>query len=68
MWILIGYYFTSRFKIFHYTGSLLYERPWNNQEELWEVTWQKYPPNVFKEKPISYKAVVGIAPSQPQGQ
>lgn len=56
-----------RFKIFHYTGTLLYERPWNKQEELWEVIWQKFPPNTFKEKPISYKAVEGIAPSQPVG-
>ncbi|OXU26913.1 hypothetical protein TSAR_000356 [Trichomalopsis sarcophagae] len=57
---------SNGFKIFHYTGTLLYERPWNKQEELWEVLWQRFPPNTFKEKPISYKAVEGIAPSQPQ--
>ncbi|XP_011311612.1 eukaryotic translation initiation factor 2A [Fopius arisanus] len=54
------------FKIWHYTGTLLYERPWNKQEELWEVHWQVFPKNVFPEKTISYKAVEGIAPSQPQ--
>ncbi|XP_015602162.1 eukaryotic translation initiation factor 2A isoform X2 [Cephus cinctus] len=54
------------FKIWHYTGTLLYERPWNKQEELWEVQWQTYPANTFPEKAISYKAVEGIAPSQPQ--
>ncbi|XP_015189376.1 PREDICTED: eukaryotic translation initiation factor 2A [Polistes dominula] len=54
------------FKIWHYSGTLLYERPWNKQEELWEVLWQTFPPDTFKEKPISYKAVEGIAPSQPQ--
>ncbi|XP_076659679.1 eukaryotic translation initiation factor 2A [Halictus rubicundus] len=54
------------FKIWHYTGTLLYERPWNEQEELWEVLWQTFPPNTFPEKAISYKAVEGIAPSQPQ--
>nr|XP_003707307.1 PREDICTED: eukaryotic translation initiation factor 2A [Megachile rotundata] len=54
------------FKIWHYTGTLLYERPWNEQEELWEVLWQTFPPQTFPEKPISYKAVEGIAPSQPQ--
>ncbi|XP_076164353.1 eukaryotic translation initiation factor 2A isoform X1 [Ptiloglossa arizonensis] len=54
------------FKIWHYTGTLLYERPWNEQEELWEVLWQTFPPNTFPEKTISYKAVEGIAPSQPQ--
>lgn len=54
------------FKIWHYTGTLLYERPWNEQEQLWEVLWQTFPPNTFSEKPISYKAVDGIAPRQPQ--
>ncbi|XP_035719683.1 eukaryotic translation initiation factor 2A-like isoform X2 [Vespa mandarinia] len=54
------------FKIWHYSGTLLYERPWNKQEELWEVLWQTFPLDTFKEKPISYKAVEGIAPSQPQ--
>lgn len=55
------------FKIWHYTGTLLYERPWNKQEELWEVIWQSYPNGAFTQKPISYKSVEGIAPSQPQG-
>lgn len=54
------------FKIWHYTGTLLYERPWNKQEELWEVFWRVYPTGVFPEKSISYKTVEGIAPSQPQ--
>lgn len=54
------------FKIWHYTGTLLYERPWNEQEELWEVLWQTFPPQTFPEKPVSYQAVEGIAPSQPQ--
>ncbi|XP_015126780.1 eukaryotic translation initiation factor 2A [Diachasma alloeum] len=54
------------FKIWHYTGTLLYERPWNKQEELWEVLWRVYPSATFPEKTISYKAVEGIAPSQPQ--
>ncbi|CAK9813891.1 Eukaryotic translation initiation factor 2A [Anthophora quadrimaculata] len=54
------------FKIWHYTGTLLYERPWNEQEELWEVLWQTFPSQTFPEKPVSYQAVEGIAPSQPQ--
>ncbi|XP_058802809.1 eukaryotic translation initiation factor 2A [Phymastichus coffea] len=57
---------SNGFKIWHYTGTLLYERPWNKQEELWEVIWQRYPVDTFKQKSISYKAVDGIAPSQPQ--
>ncbi|XP_074099510.1 eukaryotic translation initiation factor 2A [Cotesia typhae] len=54
------------FKIWHYSGTLLYERPWNKQEELWEVIWQRFPVNSFPEQEISYKAVEGIAPSAPQ--
>ena len=57
-----------RFKIWHYTGSLIYQRPWNNQEELWEVAWQSFPSNVFPQKPISYKAVEGIVTNDNQSQ
>ncbi|XP_011642683.1 eukaryotic translation initiation factor 2A isoform X2 [Pogonomyrmex barbatus] len=59
---------TNGFKIWHYTGSLIYQRPWNNQEELWEVAWQNFPLNVFSEKPISYKAVDGIVTNLNQSQ
>ncbi|PNF29349.1 hypothetical protein B7P43_G07830 [Cryptotermes secundus] len=55
-----------RFKIWHYSGTLLYERPWNKQEELWEVLWQLFPAGVFHEPVINYKPVEGIQPSQPQ--
>lgn len=54
------------YKIWHYTGTLLYERPWNSQEELYEVCWQTYPDGVFPEKPINYTPVEGITSSQPQ--
>jgi translation initiation factor 2A len=54
------------FKIWHYSGTLLYERPWNKQEELWEVRWQLFPPGIFREPVINYKPVEGIQPSQPQ--
>ncbi|XP_067013815.1 eukaryotic translation initiation factor 2A [Anabrus simplex] len=54
------------FKIWHYSGALLYERPWNKQEELWEVLWQRFPPGVFKEPQISFKPVEGIQSSAPQ--
>lgn len=57
---------SNGFKIWHYTGTLLYERPWSKQEELWEIVWKKYPTNTFSEKTINYKAVEGIASSQPQ--
>lgn len=52
------------FKIWHYSGALLYERPWNKQEELWEVLWQRFPSGTFKAPTISYKPVEGIQPSQ----
>ncbi|PSN36308.1 Eukaryotic translation initiation factor 2A [Blattella germanica] len=54
------------FKIWHYSGTLLYERPWNKQEELWEVLWQMFPAGVFRDPIINYKPVEGIQPSQPQ--
>ncbi|KAK7862837.1 hypothetical protein R5R35_000852 [Gryllus longicercus] len=54
------------FKIWHYSGALLYERPWNKQEELWEVLWQTFPPGIFREPVVSNKPVEGIQPSQPQ--
>ncbi|XP_071440614.1 eukaryotic translation initiation factor 2A [Hetaerina americana] len=53
------------FKIWHFTGALLYERPWNKQEELWEVCWQTFPPGTFQEQ-LVFKPVEGITPSQPQ--
>lgn len=53
------------FKIWHYSGALLYERPWNKQEELWEVTWQTYPDLRFKKPAISFKHVEGIQSSEP---
>nr|XP_018898159.1 PREDICTED: eukaryotic translation initiation factor 2A [Bemisia tabaci] len=53
------------FRIWHYSGALLYERPWNKQEELWDVQWQSFPVGTFKTAPVSYKAVEGIKSSQP---
>ncbi|XP_059486657.1 eukaryotic translation initiation factor 2A [Neocloeon triangulifer] len=54
------------FKVWHYSGAMLFERPWNKEEELWEVQWQTYPPNTFQPKPISKAKIQGIQPSQPQ--
>ncbi|KAG7202566.1 hypothetical protein KM043_009762 [Ampulex compressa] len=56
----------NRYKIWHFTGTTLYERPWNEQEELWEVLWQTFPPDTFLEKPINYKAIESKIPKQPQ--
>lgn len=54
------------YKIWHYSGSLLFEKPWPQQEELYEVLWKTYPKNAFKEPVLSSERVEGIAPSQPQ--
>lgn len=28
------------YRIFHYSGALLFEKPWPQQEELYEVIWK----------------------------
>ncbi|XP_065349349.1 eukaryotic translation initiation factor 2A [Cloeon dipterum] len=54
------------FKVWHYSGAMLFERPWNKEEELWEVQWQTFLSNTFKPKPIGQAKVQGIEPAQPQ--
>ncbi len=56
-----------RFKIWHYSGGLLFEYNIKNPDELWESTWQSLPDGHFKECKVSNKKVAGIKPSQPQG-
>jgi len=54
------------YKIWHYSGALIHEKPWNQGEELYDVCWQKFPKNTFKEPTISSAKVEGITSSQPQ--
>lgn len=54
------------FKIWHYSGALLYELMWPEKQELLELSWQKYPEGVFKENEISYEKVEGIQSAQKQ--
>lgn len=54
------------FKIWHYSGALLYELMWPEKQELLELSWQKHPEGVFKELPISYEKVEGIQSAQKQ--
>jgi translation initiation factor 2A len=56
----------NNFRIWHYTGSLLYEQMWPEKQELLELTWQQYPVGKFKENSISYEKVEGIQSSQAQ--
>ncbi|KAG5269411.1 hypothetical protein AALO_G00201720 [Alosa alosa] len=48
------------YKIWHYTGTVLYKEDTAAGQELWEVQWQPFPAGTFPEKPIKYQA----APSE----
>lgn len=63
---MIQYYIFS-FKIWHYSGSLLFEHNIQAPNELWEASWQSLPDGLFKECKPSTKKVAGIKPSAPQG-
>ncbi|XP_050432890.1 eukaryotic translation initiation factor 2A [Adelges cooleyi] len=54
----------NTFKVWHSSGALLHEKPWG-KDELFQVSWQSYPQGTFKTPTVVYKAVEGIAPSQP---
>ncbi|XP_039613968.1 eukaryotic translation initiation factor 2A [Polypterus senegalus] len=45
------------YKIWHYTGAVLYKYDSPQNGELWRVLWQPFLQGVFKEKPIKYQAV-----------
>ncbi|CAH1959555.1 unnamed protein product [Acanthoscelides obtectus] len=57
---------SNGYKIWHYSGALLHEKPSPQNEELYGVSWKKYPKNAFPEPAISDKKVKGIASNQPQ--
>lgn len=54
------------FKIWHYTGALLFELLWPEKQELYELTWQKYKESFWKEPEITLKKIEGIQSAQPQ--
>lgn len=56
----------NNFKVWHYSGALLYEMMWPEKQELLELAWQKYPTGTFKEGVISYDKVEGIKSVQAQ--
>ncbi|KAG5675371.1 hypothetical protein PVAND_005280 [Polypedilum vanderplanki] len=56
----------NNFKIWHYSGALLFELIWPDKQELYELAWQKYAENFFKEPVISSNKIEGIQSSQPQ--
>lgn len=56
----------NNFKVWHYSGALLYEMMWPEKQELLELAWQKYPAGTFKESTVSYDKVEGIKSVQAQ--
>ena len=53
------------YKVWHYSGSLLHEKPFQASDELWEADWQTAPPGAYGPFKISKAKVMGIEPSQP---
>merc|ERR1719341_2850264 len=53
------------YKVWHYSGSLLHEKPFQASDELWEADWQAAPPGAYGPFKISKAKVIGIKPSQP---
>ncbi len=47
---------SNGFKIWHYTGTVLYKHETPSNKELWEVLWQPFPSGAFPEKPVKYQA------------
>lgn len=54
------------FKLWHYSGALLFELMYPEKYELLEVAWQKYPEGKFKEPTITSQKVEGIQSVQAQ--
>jgi len=54
------------YKVWHYSGSLLHEKMFQNSDELWECDWQSVQPGLYGTFKISKAKVLGIEPSQPQ--
>ncbi|XP_056139255.1 eukaryotic translation initiation factor 2A [Lampris incognitus] len=47
------------YKIWHYTGTVLWKQEMPAGTELWQVLWQPFPPGCFPERPICYQAAQG---------
>lgn len=52
------------YKIWHYTGSLLYKYDVPSNGELWQVSWQPFLDGIFPAKTITYQAVPSEVPSE----
>ncbi|KAM9481325.1 eukaryotic translation initiation factor 2A [Clarias gariepinus] len=47
---------SNGYKIWHYTGTVLYKQETPAGKELWEVVWQPFLPGTFPEKAVKYQA------------
>ncbi|XP_073709928.1 eukaryotic translation initiation factor 2A [Misgurnus anguillicaudatus] len=47
---------SNGYKIWHYTGTVLYKHETPSNKELWQVLWQPFRTGTFPEKPVKYQA------------
>lgn len=58
--------FVTRFKIWHYNGTLLYDHPLKDKQELWDIQWQTFPEGTFTPKAIKAPSSgTFVEPSKP---
>ncbi|CAL1274384.1 unnamed protein product [Larinioides sclopetarius] len=55
-----------RYRVWHYTGSLLVEVFLESHEELYDIKWKPVPPGTYKSKPTTFTPVPGIKSSIPE--
>ncbi|XP_071839266.1 eukaryotic translation initiation factor 2A-like [Apostichopus japonicus] len=54
------------FKIWHYNGTLLYDHPLKDKQELWDIQWQTFPEGTFTPKAIKAPSSgTFVEPSKP---
>ncbi|KAH0624077.1 hypothetical protein JD844_007414 [Phrynosoma platyrhinos] len=51
------------YKIWHYSGSILYKYEVEQNAELWQVAWQPFLDGVFPAKPVRYQALPSKVPN-----
>lgn len=59
-------YIDFRYKIWHYSGTLLHEKLWAQGEELYDLCWKPEEEGKFKDPVITGQKVEGITTVQPQ--
>ena len=54
------------YKVWHYSGSLLHEKMFQDSDELWEADWQGVEEGKYPQFKVSKAKVSGITSSQPK--